>query len=107
MVDAGFEDRVMFGTDELIWPGLMRYSVGIIQNADYLSSEQKRDILYNNAARFLWLAPVNRTGRTTGNRSRSRRYLNSIIGDVPNVASRSRPRSRHGRRACLARRPCP
>jgi predicted TIM-barrel fold metal-dependent hydrolase len=58
LVDAGFEDRVMFGTDELIWPGLMRYSVGIIQNADYLSSEQKRDILYNNAARFLRLAPV-------------------------------------------------
>ncbi|WP_342454719.1 amidohydrolase family protein [Sphingomonas sp. H160509] len=58
LVDAGFEDRVMFGTDELIWPSLMRYSVGIIQNADYLSSEQKRDILCNNAARFLWLAPV-------------------------------------------------
>lgn len=58
LVDAGFEDRVMFGTDELIWPGLMRYSIGIIQNADYLSSEQKRDILYNNAARFLRLAPV-------------------------------------------------
>jgi predicted TIM-barrel fold metal-dependent hydrolase len=36
----------------------MRYSVGIIQNADYLSSEQKRDILYNNAARFLRLKPV-------------------------------------------------
>ena len=48
----------MFGTDELIWPSLMRYSVGIIQNADYLSSEQKRDILCNNAARLLWLAPV-------------------------------------------------
>ena len=48
----------MFGTDELIWPSLMRYSVGIIQNADYLSSEQKREILCNNAARFLWLAPV-------------------------------------------------
>jgi len=58
LVDAGFEDRVMFGTDELIWPGLMRYSIGIIQNADYLSSEQKRDILYNNAARFLRLPPV-------------------------------------------------
>jgi predicted TIM-barrel fold metal-dependent hydrolase len=58
LVDAGFEDRVMFGTDELIWPSLMRYSVGIIQNADYLSSEQKRDILYNNAARFLRLKPV-------------------------------------------------
>ncbi|MBV8113502.1 MAG: amidohydrolase [Silvibacterium sp.] len=55
LVDAGFEDRVMFGTDQLMWPGLMAYSISIIQNADYLTPEQKRDILYNNAARFLRL----------------------------------------------------
>ena len=55
LVDAGFEDRVMFGTDQLIWPKLMAYSISIIQNADYLTPEQKRDILYNNAARFLRL----------------------------------------------------
>ena len=57
LVEAGFEDRVMFGTDQLQWPKLMAYSIGIIQNADYLSPEQKRDILYNNAARFLRLPP--------------------------------------------------
>jgi uncharacterized protein len=55
LVEAGFEDRVMFGTDQLIWPKLMAYSISIIQNADYLTPEQKRDILYNNAARFLRL----------------------------------------------------
>ena len=55
LVGAGFEDRVMFGTDQLIWPKLMAYSISIIQNADYLTTEQKRDILYNNAARFLRL----------------------------------------------------
>ncbi len=55
LVEAGFEDRVMFGTDQLAWPGLMAYSISIIQNADYLTPEQKRDILYNNAARFLRL----------------------------------------------------
>ena len=55
LVDAGFEDRVMFGTDQLLWPNLMAYSVSIIQNADYLTPQQKRDILYNNAARFLRL----------------------------------------------------
>jgi predicted TIM-barrel fold metal-dependent hydrolase len=53
LVDAGFEDRVMFGTDQFEWPKLMAYSISIIQNADYLTPEQKRDILYNNAARFL------------------------------------------------------
>jgi predicted TIM-barrel fold metal-dependent hydrolase len=55
LVDAGFEDRVMFGTDQMEWPKLMAYSISIIQNADYLSPEQKRDTLYNNAARFLRL----------------------------------------------------
>lgn len=55
LVDAGFGDRIMFGTDQMIWPKLMAYSIGIIQNADYLTPQQKRDILYNNAARFLRL----------------------------------------------------
>jgi uncharacterized protein len=55
LVEAGFESRVMFGTDQLVWPKLMAYSISIIQNADYLTPEQKRDILYNNAARFLRL----------------------------------------------------
>ncbi len=55
LVDAGFEDRVMFGTDQMAWPGLMAYSISIIQNADYLTPKQKRDILYFNAARFLRL----------------------------------------------------
>ena len=55
LVEGGFEDRVMFGTDQMIWPKLMAYSISIIQNADYLTTEEKRDILYNNAARFLRL----------------------------------------------------
>ena len=55
LVDAGFEDRVMFGTDQMEWPKLMAYSISIIQNADYLTPDEKRDILYNNAARFLRL----------------------------------------------------
>jgi predicted TIM-barrel fold metal-dependent hydrolase len=55
MVEAGFEDRVMFGTDQLLWPNLMSQSINIIDTAEYLTPDQKRDILYNNAARFLRL----------------------------------------------------
>jgi predicted TIM-barrel fold metal-dependent hydrolase len=55
IVNAGFEDRVMFGTDQMYWPKLMATSISVIQNADYLTPQQKRDILYNNAARFLRL----------------------------------------------------
>jgi predicted TIM-barrel fold metal-dependent hydrolase len=60
LVDAGFGDRVMFGTDQMGWPGLMAHSIGLIQNADYLTPRQKRDILYHNAARFLRLEEVPR-----------------------------------------------
>jgi predicted TIM-barrel fold metal-dependent hydrolase len=45
----------MFGTDQMAWPKLMTYSISVIQNADYLTPKQKRDILYFNAARFLRL----------------------------------------------------
>jgi predicted TIM-barrel fold metal-dependent hydrolase len=55
IVEGGFEDRVMFGTDQLIWPNLMATSISAIEGATYLSPQQKRDILYNNAARFLRL----------------------------------------------------
>jgi predicted TIM-barrel fold metal-dependent hydrolase len=55
IVEAGFEDRVMFGTDQLVWPKLMETSIDVIDRANYLTPEQKRDILYNNAARFLRL----------------------------------------------------
>ncbi len=60
LVEAGFEDRVMFGTDQLLWPKLMAYSISVIQNADYLTAQEKRDILYNNAARFLRLDTAQR-----------------------------------------------
>jgi predicted TIM-barrel fold metal-dependent hydrolase len=55
IVEAGFEDRLMFGTDQLVWPKLMETSIDVIDRASYLTPQQKRDILYNNAARFLRL----------------------------------------------------
>ncbi|HXG90419.1 MAG TPA: amidohydrolase family protein [Vicinamibacterales bacterium] len=55
LVDAGFGDRVMFGSDQMVWPGLIEHSIRVIEEAPLLSAAQKRDILYNNAARFLRL----------------------------------------------------
>lgn len=55
IVEAGFGDRLMFGTDQLVWPKLMETSISVIDRASYLTPQQKRDILYNNAARFLRL----------------------------------------------------
>ncbi|WP_461095583.1 amidohydrolase family protein [Spirosoma luteolum] len=58
LVQAGFGKRILYGTDMLIWPGLIEASIGVIENADYLSAEQKRDILFNNAVRFFRLDPA-------------------------------------------------
>ncbi|HEV2617814.1 MAG TPA: amidohydrolase family protein [Candidatus Acidoferrales bacterium] len=55
LIDAGFEKRIMFGSDEMVWPDALAAAIDSIQNAPSLTSEQKRDILYNNAARFLRL----------------------------------------------------
>lgn len=55
VVEAGYGDRIMFGTDQMIWPGVIEPSIKAIEDAPFLSQPQKRDILYNNAARFLRL----------------------------------------------------
>lgn len=55
LIDAGFENRIMFGSDEMVWPDALSAAIETIQNAPSLTSEQRRDILYNNAARFLRL----------------------------------------------------
>lgn len=55
IVDAGFGKRIMFGSDQMVWPETMERAIQVIQQAPFLTSAQKRDILYNNAARFLRL----------------------------------------------------
>ena len=56
IVEAGYGDRVMFGSDQMIWPGVIEPAIQAIQDASFLTEPQKRDIFYNNAARFLRLS---------------------------------------------------
>jgi predicted TIM-barrel fold metal-dependent hydrolase len=55
LVEAGFGKRIMFGSDAMIWPGTIDVAIQSIETAAFLTEEQKRDILYGNAARFLRL----------------------------------------------------
>lgn len=55
LIDAGFGKRIMFGSDQMVWPDAIGAAVAEITNAKYLGPAQKRDILYNNAARFFRL----------------------------------------------------
>ena len=54
-IDAGFGKRIMFGSDQMWWPDLIEISIAILEQCAFLTEDQKRDILYNNAARFLRL----------------------------------------------------
>jgi predicted TIM-barrel fold metal-dependent hydrolase len=56
LVDAGFAKRIMFGSDQTIWPQAIGLGIKTIQEAPFLTRGEKRDILYNNAARFLRLS---------------------------------------------------
>ena len=53
LFEEGFGNRVMFGSD---FTGTIRDNIEVIYGLDWLSDEQKRDIYYNNAARFLRLS---------------------------------------------------
>ncbi|MFD2099647.1 amidohydrolase family protein [Flagellimonas iocasae] len=55
LINAGLGKRLMFGSDQMVWPDKIGEAVEAIKNAPFLTQEQKRDILYNNAARFLRL----------------------------------------------------
>jgi hypothetical protein len=55
LIEAGLGKRLMFGSDQML-PQRMRGAIDAINSAEYLTEEQKRDIFYNNAARFLELS---------------------------------------------------
>lgn len=46
IVEAGFGNRVLFGTDAMVWPGVIERAVAVIREAPFLSKKQTRDILY-------------------------------------------------------------
>ena len=55
LMKAGLGKRLMFGSDQMRWPEKIEKGIQAIEEADFLTEEEKRDILYNNAARFLQL----------------------------------------------------
>jgi len=66
IVDAGYANRLMFGSDPMTWPGLISESVRIIEDAEFLTDEQKADIFFNNAVRFFELDEEDMRKRALG-----------------------------------------
>ena len=57
IVEAGFGSRVMFGSDQMNWPGVIEIAIEGIRSAPFLTEAQSRDIFFNNAVPFLRLNP--------------------------------------------------
>lgn len=55
IVDAGFGERIMFGSDQMVWTEAIGMAVEGVRSAKFLTPKQKRDIFYNNAVRFFRL----------------------------------------------------
>jgi len=48
-------DRVMFGSDQMRWPEAIALAIDRVNRLDFLTVEEKQDIFYDNAAKFLGL----------------------------------------------------
>jgi hypothetical protein len=55
LVDAGFSKRIMFGSDQMVWPDAIGKAIETVESAPFLSDEQGRDIMCRNAMIFLRL----------------------------------------------------
>lgn len=52
---AGVLDRVMFGSDQMNWPSAIGDSIAYLESLAFLTAEEKRMVLYDNALRFFGL----------------------------------------------------
>jgi uncharacterized protein len=51
--EYGFLDRVMFGSDQMVWPEAITSSINFLNSLKFLSKEEKEKIFYKNAKTFL------------------------------------------------------
>ena len=49
-------DRVMFGSDQMQWPEAIALAIDRVNRVEFLTGEDKQDIFYDNAAKFLGLS---------------------------------------------------
>ncbi len=52
---AGVLDRVMFGSDQMVWPEAISRSVDYLNSLDFLTKEEKANIFFYNAKEFFSL----------------------------------------------------
>jgi len=56
LIRAGFGDRILFGTDQMVWPDTIDDAIQSVNSVEFLTLGQKEAIFYDNAAEFLRLS---------------------------------------------------
>lgn len=54
--EYGVLDRVMFGSDQMVWPEAISSSINFLKSMDFLTEAEKGLILYKNAKKFLGIS---------------------------------------------------
>lgn len=52
LINAGFDNRIMYGSDQMIWEDAIPLTIKNIEEAPFLSDSQKDKIFYKNASKF-------------------------------------------------------
>jgi uncharacterized protein len=55
-VESVGSDRILFGSDHMVWPQMITPAIESIRDAPFLSDQDKRNILRENARRLLKIA---------------------------------------------------
>ena len=55
LVESGFGKRILFGSDQMVWPEAIGLAIEGVDSAPFLTEDEKRDIFHDNAVRFFRL----------------------------------------------------
>ena len=55
LVDARLGDRILFGTDQMIWPDTVVRAIEAVEGASFLTEDEKHAIFFENAVDFFQL----------------------------------------------------
>ena len=53
LLEAGFGQRIMFGSDQMVWPDAIGKAIEGVESATFLTEQQKRDIFYKQRRQVL------------------------------------------------------
>lgn len=65
LMTYGFGKRILFGSDQMVWPEGTAQAIARFRTAHYLSDDQRRDIFFNNAVRLFGWTELAACGRRT------------------------------------------